>query len=1235
MSFLSHGPTRVPFLSAPVFSPLVRNFKSVILLPLTLCVSTFIATGTAMAAVPAGGTPYAWGANDLGQLGNGANANSSVPVKTLTTGVLAGKTITQIAEGSNFTVALCSDGTLASWGNNGNGELGNGTTTSSNVPVLVNRSGVLAGKTVTQIAAGNSFCLVLCSDKKVYSWGLNSSGQLGNATNTNSSVPVAVSTAGILSSKNVEAISAGGSHAMVLCEDKTLVVWGNNAQKQLGLGLGNSTVNEPTTVNTSGTLQTRTASKLAAGYDFSLVTCTDGSLVSWGNNDGGQLGTGSAGGTVSLPTLVSSSGVLSGKTVTAIAAGYGHCVALCSDGNIATWGYNGAGQLGNGSTTNTATPVLVNRAGVLASKTVIEIAAGLSHTVALCTDGTVADWGNNSNGELGNNSTTSSSSPVLVDKTGVLQGKAVSHLMKGGLGTHTLVLGPGNNAPVVTTVTITPTTVKTETLLTATPTATDADSDPLTYTYQWKKGGSNLVGETTNKLNLATVGNGNKGDSITVTVTANDGKENSAPFTSSPVIVGNTAPVVTQVSLVWLTTQNTNGTVRANIASSDADGADTISYSYVWKKNDIIIPGQTTDTLNLATAGNGDKGDVITATVTANDGTDDSAPLTSAGTTVENTAPVATGVSISPTTPGTNSLLTATVAATDADSSDTLSYTYQWKKGGSDIPGATGQTLDLSVAGNGNKGDVITVTAIASDGTASSSAVTSAGVTIGNSAPVVTGVDITPANPTTNSLLTAAPTSTDADSGDTLSYTYQWQKNDVNIPGATNSTLDLSVTGNGNKGDKLKVLVIVTDGTSNSPLYTSSEVTVGNTAPVATGVSISPTNPTTATLLTATPAGTDADSDTLTFTYIWKKNGAPIAGQTGNTLNLATAGNGDKGDVISVSAVASDGTASSSAVTSAGVTVLNTAPVATGVSISPTSPDTDAVVTATVAATDADGSDILTYTYVWKKNGNVISGQTGKTLDLSVAGNGDAGDVISVTAIASDGTASSSAVTSSGVTITTVSPTLQVTSATLNPSRPQTDSVVAARVSGSGPRGAKLTYSYQWKKNGAELVGETGSTIDLGKPGNGDRNDTLSVVVRVSDGTGTSAPLESAVSVIVNASPRVSSVSISPASPSTNSVLTATTIATDVDGDAIYFTYVWYKNGVQISGESGSTLDLSKPGRGDDGDAITVLVKARDYSAASAPLTSAPVTVGGTPDSPNSAGRSSSPAPSAPSAGNS
>jgi len=138
---------------------------------------------------------------------------------------------------------------------------------------------------------------------------------------------------------------------------------------------------------------------------------SDGTIAAWGYNNHGQLGTGNKV-TARAPVLVKMDGVLAGKQVVAVEAGAYQSYALCSDGTLAAWGYNDEGELGNGGSTGSLVPVAVDVSGALAGRKVASIAAGQYHALALCTDGTVVSWGYNQRGQLGNSSTANSASPV-------------------------------------------------------------------------------------------------------------------------------------------------------------------------------------------------------------------------------------------------------------------------------------------------------------------------------------------------------------------------------------------------------------------------------------------------------------------------------------------------------------------------------------------------------------------------------------------------------------------------------------------------------------------------------------------------------------------------------------------------------------------------------------------------------------------------------------------------------
>lgn len=411
-----------------------------------------VLTGKTVVAIAAGsdhslalcsdGTVAAWGANAAGQLGNSSNTQSNVPVLVTATGVLNGKSVKAISAGATHSLALCTDNTLAAWGANVSGQLGNGNNVNSNAPVLVSVAGVLSGKTISAIAAGGDHCLALCTDNTTFAvsltaWGRNANGELGDDSTTSSNVPVAVSIAATsaLAYKTVTSIAAGSSHSLALCSDGTLTAWGLNAAGQLG---DDSVVQRtlPVAVATSS-LGGRTVTSVAAGLAHNLVLCSDGSLAAWGENSSGQLGDNSTT-QRNQPASVVTYDVLYGKTVIATATGYAHTLALCSDGTLAAWGGNAYGQLGNNSSVDSPVPVVVNQFGFLAGKTVRAIAAGHGHSLALCSDGTIASWGTNGNGQLGTGNTTASTVPVQVVATGVLNGKTVVGVAAGYL--HSLAL---------------------------------------------------------------------------------------------------------------------------------------------------------------------------------------------------------------------------------------------------------------------------------------------------------------------------------------------------------------------------------------------------------------------------------------------------------------------------------------------------------------------------------------------------------------------------------------------------------------------------------------------------------------------------------------------------------------------------------------------------------------------------------------------------------------------------
>jgi alpha-tubulin suppressor-like RCC1 family protein len=332
------------------------------------------------------GSVQCWGNDILGQLGEGSMLPSPVPgpVPGLGSGVAG------VAVGWEHICALTTAGGVQCLGSNFAGQLGDGSTTDSSVLVPV--SGLSSG--IAAIAANEDTTCALTPAGGVQCWGDNAGGQLGDGSTTDSSVPIAVS--GLAG--DTAAIAVGGSHVCVLSTGGAVSCWGSNDHGQLGDG---STTDSLVPVAVSG-LSSGIAA-IAAGFEHTCAVSTAGSLQCWGSNIDGALGDGS---TIDSHVPVNVAGLSSG--VAQVVAGGGHTCALTTTGGVQCWGDGSSGQLGDGATEGSAVPVAVPAlsAGVAALS-----AQGLG-TCALTTAGGVECWGQNVSGELGDGTTNDSAVPV-------------------------------------------------------------------------------------------------------------------------------------------------------------------------------------------------------------------------------------------------------------------------------------------------------------------------------------------------------------------------------------------------------------------------------------------------------------------------------------------------------------------------------------------------------------------------------------------------------------------------------------------------------------------------------------------------------------------------------------------------------------------------------------------------------------------------------------------------------
>ena len=300
-------------------------------------------------------------------------------------------------------VVFSNQSTALTWGNNSYGELGNDTTTGGFTPVTISLATGVKGA-----VAGGTHTLAVTNDGTAWAWGNNGFGQLGDTTTAARTTPVRV-----VNITGITAVAGGGQHSLALKSDGTVWSWGYNASGQLG---------NATATNQSAPVQVNSltgVTAIAAGGSHSLALKPDGTVWSWGYNGLGQLGNNSTVNSVVPVQVVTDAASTPLTGVTAIAAGGSHTVALKSDGTVVTWGYNSLGQLGNNTITSSLLPVPVVMAdGVTPFSNVTAVAAGLDHTVALKSDGTVWGWGFNGVGQLGNNDAISTtgfrSTPVQV-----------------------------------------------------------------------------------------------------------------------------------------------------------------------------------------------------------------------------------------------------------------------------------------------------------------------------------------------------------------------------------------------------------------------------------------------------------------------------------------------------------------------------------------------------------------------------------------------------------------------------------------------------------------------------------------------------------------------------------------------------------------------------------------------------------------------------------------------------
>jgi alpha-tubulin suppressor-like RCC1 family protein len=285
---------------------------------------------------------------------------------------------------------IFSEGGLWNWGRNNYGQLGDSTTASKSSPIQT-----IAGDTIwKQVTCGYMHTAAIKTDGTLWTWGYNYFGQLGNNTTISKSSPIQT----IAGGTNWKQVSGGSSHIAAIKTDGTLWNWGYNGDGRLG---------DSTISHRSSPIQTIAGGtnwkQVSGGFFHTAAIKTDGTLWNWGDNYYGQLGNNT---TISKSSPIQT--IAGGTNWKQVSCSQYHTAAIKTDGTLWNWGRNNYGQLGDSTMISKLSPIQTITGGTNWK----QVAGGFYHTAAIKTDGTLWSWGYNLFGALGDNTTTSKSSPI-------------------------------------------------------------------------------------------------------------------------------------------------------------------------------------------------------------------------------------------------------------------------------------------------------------------------------------------------------------------------------------------------------------------------------------------------------------------------------------------------------------------------------------------------------------------------------------------------------------------------------------------------------------------------------------------------------------------------------------------------------------------------------------------------------------------------------------------------------
>ena len=366
-------------------------------------------------ALTSAGNLYSWGLNECGQIGDGTTTNGIRPKKVVFSGKSGDDGVDFAFSGRNHSLATTSAGKVFCWGGNTSGQLGDGTTTNRLLPVdITSGFGFTDGEKVTVIAGGIYNSIALTSSGRVFTWGGNQYGEIGDGTTVRKTSPVDITSGfGLTEGETIATISCGSISlcCYALTSSGRAYAWGNNGNYEIGDGT-KTCKTSPVDITSEFALSSgETIKTLSGNGGSSFVLTSNGRVYAWGRNDLGQVGDGTTTSKTSPVDITSEFALSSGETIASISVADGHTFALTSSNSLYAWGYNYYGQLGDGFSgtgTNVSVPKKVTLKTIPTSETIQSIAGGMGNSFVLTSSGAAYAWGWDYNGELGSEKNTAS-----------------------------------------------------------------------------------------------------------------------------------------------------------------------------------------------------------------------------------------------------------------------------------------------------------------------------------------------------------------------------------------------------------------------------------------------------------------------------------------------------------------------------------------------------------------------------------------------------------------------------------------------------------------------------------------------------------------------------------------------------------------------------------------------------------------------------------------------------------